>query len=91
MRACRWAARADPLMRPLRLFSSPKIVGIFTDIDDTLTTGGRITPDALQALADLKAAGLLDPVDLALDSLNDGNGDDDDARESELEIVDPNA
>jgi HAD superfamily hydrolase (TIGR01484 family) len=35
-----------------------KIVGVFTDIDDTLTTHGSITPDALQALADLKAAGL---------------------------------
>ena len=35
-----------------------KIIGVFTDIDDTLTTHGSITPDALQALADLKAAGL---------------------------------
>jgi HAD superfamily hydrolase (TIGR01484 family) len=35
-----------------------KLVGVFTDIDDTLTTDGAITPDALQALADLKAAGL---------------------------------
>ena len=35
----------------------PKL-GVFTDIDDTLTTDGAITPDALQALADLKAAGL---------------------------------
>lgn len=34
------------------------LIGIFTDIDDTLTTEGAITPDALQALADLKAAGL---------------------------------
>jgi HAD superfamily hydrolase (TIGR01484 family) len=34
------------------------IIGVFTDIDDTLTTHGNITPDALQALADLKAAGL---------------------------------
>ena len=34
------------------------IVGVFTDIDDTLTTEGAITPDALQALADLQAAGL---------------------------------
>eukprot|EP01032_Pedospumella_encystans_P017400 gene17400-19827_t len=33
-------------------------VGVFTDIDDTLTTDGAITPEALQALADLKAAGL---------------------------------
>ncbi len=35
------------------------ISGVFTDIDDTLTTNGAITPDALQALVDLKAAGLL--------------------------------
>ena len=32
--------------------------GVLTDIDDTLTTEGAITPDALQALFDLKAAGL---------------------------------
>lgn len=36
-----------------------KLVGVFTDIDDTLTTEGAITPDALQALANLKAAGLI--------------------------------
>jgi len=36
-----------------------RITGVFTDIDDTLTTEGAITPDALQALADLKAAGLV--------------------------------
>jgi HAD superfamily hydrolase (TIGR01484 family) len=34
------------------------IAGVFTDIDDTLTTEGAITPDALQALAQLHAAGL---------------------------------
>jgi HAD superfamily hydrolase (TIGR01484 family) len=34
------------------------IIGVFTDIDDTLTTEGAITPDALQGLHDLKAAGL---------------------------------
>ena len=34
------------------------LIGVFTDIDDTLTTDGAITPDALQALADLQAAGL---------------------------------
>jgi HAD superfamily hydrolase (TIGR01484 family) len=34
------------------------IIGVFTDIDDTLTTHGAISADALQALADLKAAGL---------------------------------
>jgi HAD superfamily hydrolase (TIGR01484 family) len=32
--------------------------GVLTDIDDTLTTNGAITPDVLQALADLRAAGL---------------------------------
>lgn len=35
-----------------------RITGIFTDIDDTLTTDGTITPDALTALSDLKANGL---------------------------------
>ena len=34
------------------------LLGVFTDIDDTLTTDGAITPDALRALGDLKAAGL---------------------------------
>ncbi len=48
-------------MRPLSEWSVAErrgITGVFTDIDDTLTTQGAITPDALQALADLKAAGL---------------------------------
>jgi len=34
------------------------IQGILTDIDDTLTTDGAITPDALRALGALKASGL---------------------------------
>lgn len=34
------------------------LIGVFTDIDDTLTTDGAITADALQALDALKAAGL---------------------------------
>ena len=34
-----------------------RITGVFTDIDDTLTTDGAITPDALAAMHDLKAAG----------------------------------
>ena len=34
------------------------IHGIFTDIDDTLTTDGAITQDALDSLSALKAAGL---------------------------------
>jgi HAD superfamily hydrolase (TIGR01484 family) len=38
--------------------NSRRMVGVFTDIDDTLTTDGTITPDALHALAQLKAAGL---------------------------------
>ncbi len=48
-------------MRPLAewpLADRKRIRGVFTDIDDTLTTDGAITPDALQALADLRAAGL---------------------------------
>lgn len=32
--------------------------GVLTDIDDTLTTDGAITADALRALADLQSAGL---------------------------------
>lgn len=38
--------------------SRAQIGGIFTDIDDTLTTDGAITPDALTALGALRAAGL---------------------------------
>jgi HAD superfamily hydrolase (TIGR01484 family) len=34
------------------------LVGVFTDIDDTLTTEGAISAEALAALADLRAAGL---------------------------------
>lgn len=48
-------------MQPLdqwHLAERRQIIGVFTDIDDTLTTAGAITPEALQALADLKAAGL---------------------------------
>jgi len=35
-----------------------RIVGVFTDIDDTLTSDGAITADALAALASLRAAGI---------------------------------
>ncbi|MEX1167537.1 MAG: HAD-IIB family hydrolase [Hydrogenophaga sp.] len=35
-----------------------QVQGVLTDIDDTLTSNGAITPDALNALARLKAAGL---------------------------------
>src|SRR5256885_1945440 len=34
------------------------VAGVLTDIDDTLTTDGAITPEALQALAALRGAGL---------------------------------
>ena len=34
------------------------VLGVLTDIDDTLTTEGAITPDALAALAALRRAGL---------------------------------
>ena len=42
-------------MRPLADWKARGIVGVFTDIDDTLTTEGAITADALQALADFLA------------------------------------
>ena len=45
-------------MRPLAEWQADRVVGVFADIDDTLTTAGAITPDALRALHDLKAAGL---------------------------------
>ena len=48
-------------MRPLNswpLQDRKSITGVFTDIDDTLTTDGAITPEALEALGELKAAGL---------------------------------
>ncbi|MBK9439896.1 MAG: HAD-IIB family hydrolase [Comamonadaceae bacterium] len=35
------------------------ITGLVTDIDDTLTTHGQLTPDARQALHDLRDAGVL--------------------------------
>lgn len=48
-------------MKPLSdwpLAERRRIIGVFTDIDDTLTTHQAITADALQALASLKTAGL---------------------------------
>ena len=49
-------------MKPLSswpISERQKIVGVFTDIDDTLTTKGAITSDALEALNSLKNAGLM--------------------------------
>jgi HAD superfamily hydrolase (TIGR01484 family) len=48
-------------MKPLLQWSPDDrrgIRGVLTDIDDTLTTDGRITPDALTAISRLKSAGL---------------------------------
>ena len=48
-------------MHPLNtwpLADKLRIQGIFTDIDDTLTTDGAITPDALAALGKLRKKGL---------------------------------
>jgi HAD superfamily hydrolase (TIGR01484 family) len=48
-------------MKPLHawpLAGRQSLVGVLTDIDDTLTTEGAITADALQALTALRAAGL---------------------------------
>ena len=48
-------------MRPIAQWSQrdiQRIFGVFTDIDDTLTTDGAITVDALVALGKLKDAGL---------------------------------
>lgn len=48
-------------MKPLAdwpLAERRNLRGVFTDIDDTLTTHGAITPDALHSLAALAAAGL---------------------------------
>lgn len=48
-------------MRPLHDWppaARARITGVLTDIDDTLTTEGAVTPDVLEALAALRAAGL---------------------------------
>lgn len=49
------------MMRDLSAWSVAEcrpLVGVMTDIDDTLTTDGAITPDALDALHRLRGAGL---------------------------------
>ncbi len=51
----------DATMRPIAQWPVEDIAGVFgvfTDIDDTLTTDGAIDDEALDALAQLKAAGL---------------------------------
>lgn len=48
-------------MKPLTQWPRPQrrgLQGVLTDIDDTLTTHGRLTPEVLAALAQLRQAGL---------------------------------
>jgi HAD superfamily hydrolase (TIGR01484 family) len=46
-------------LQPLARWTPPAdLIGVMTDIDDTLTTDGAITPDALAALQRLRDAGL---------------------------------
>ncbi|MEO7152475.1 MAG: HAD-IIB family hydrolase [Burkholderiaceae bacterium] len=52
-----------PAVRPAPLTEFPlaaarAVIGVMTDIDDTLTTDGEITPEALAALGRLRDAGL---------------------------------
>lgn len=52
---------STPFLHPLSTLTATQaraVNGVLTDIDDTLTTEGAITPEALQALHALKAAGL---------------------------------
>jgi len=47
-------------MRPLRSWpveDRRRVRGVFTDIDDTLTTEGAVTPEALAALGALQQPG----------------------------------
>jgi HAD superfamily hydrolase (TIGR01484 family) len=58
------AVTSPPTHRPLKPWSAcpatdlRAVAGVLTDIDDTLTTDGAITADALGALQALRAAGL---------------------------------
>ena len=61
LRAGRAAGTPPDRLQPLtqaHALRGRRWVGVFTDIDDTLTTDGAITPDALAALAALRGAGL---------------------------------
>lgn len=55
--ASAWHALPLPPLAPLPVIEPP-VAGVLTDIDDTLTTDGAITPDALEALHALAAAGV---------------------------------
>lgn len=45
-------------LRPLEQFDARGIHGVLTDLDDTLSTDGRLDPAAFAAMARLRAAGL---------------------------------
>ena len=46
-------------LQPLDTWTPPSaLIGVFTDIDDTLTTDGAVPSPVVQALASLKARGL---------------------------------
>jgi len=49
-------------MRPLNMMpakTARNLLGVLADIDDTITTDGRLTPEAYAAMARIQAAGLL--------------------------------
>jgi segregation and condensation protein B len=64
---------------------------IYATTQEFLSHFGLSNRRDLPGLADLKAAGLLDPVDLAFEGLNEAESADVDLVESELEISDANA
>lgn len=64
---------------------------IYATTADFLTHFGLASRRDLPGLADLKAAGLLDPIDLALEEMHGLNDQEADEGESELEISDPDA
>lgn len=64
---------------------------IYATTAEFLTHFGLANRRDLPGLADLKAAGLLDPVDFALEAMSEIGGEPDENDESELEILDSDA
>lgn len=64
---------------------------IYATTAEFLAHFGLASRRDLPGLADLKAAGLLDPIDLAFEGMNGADEEDLDNSESALEISDPNA
>jgi len=50
--------RAHDRLQPLAAFDARGVRGVLTDLDDTLSTDGRLDPDAFASMARLQAAGL---------------------------------